>query len=249
MLTGHHIARECGTRPILIDISADANNVNIFTLAGSPGSAVVCVCTILPGVWLGSTSVATPSLRTGAFVAGSRLYIIPSFSYVAGRGGAAALSGPENGGDALYLDCDAIVDITNGYLLGGGGGGRTGPKDGSGLSGSDGGGGGGGQGNPGGAYSALESAGGGASGANGTAGSRAAYGTGGAPGVNSFYGTFGGKGSRGGGWGEGGPDTGANSTGFYRAGTSQGGYAVRLNGKTLTWVGSPTSDRVKGLVA
>lgn len=120
---------------IYLTISADTQNYNIFTAAGSPASAVNVQVTINEGVVVGSASTASGAIDTGAFPSGSYIRIVNRGSII-GRGGnggngggtTSSPTGGSNGGDggpALVLHFP--VTIANfGAIWGGGGGGGGG---------------------------------------------------------------------------------------------------------------------------
>lgn len=119
-----------------LTISAATNNYNIFTAAGSPAGVVDVVLTINSGIFVRSTSTASPALIVGgAFASGSTLTIINN-GYILGKGGAggngtpgyyAAGAAGGNGGHAINFSGCNIANIsvnnTSGYIFGGGGGG------------------------------------------------------------------------------------------------------------------------------
>ncbi len=109
---------------INVVISADTNDVNLRTLAGSPSTAVQVVCTIAAGIKVGATLGYTQAaFRTGAgWVVGTTLRLV--LGTVAELNGASGASGGL-GGDALSLSYDLTID-NGGYIRGGGGGGGNG---------------------------------------------------------------------------------------------------------------------------
>ena len=250
MLSGHHMLRACGPRPIIITISANAYDVNWKALAGNPSGAVQSVLVIAPGVRIGSANpLATYSLRTGGFAAGSYRKLINNGS-INGHGGQDSYPA---GGDAIYLDEDVEIDNAGGEIFGGGGSGAWGFPAGTqgGLNATGGGGSGGGQGFDGGAGGLGDSAGAGWTepGSDGNPGGVASPGIGGQGGSNGFYGTHGGTGGTGGTWGQPGSVSSANSNGQTNTSVGAAGYAVRRNGHSITWVGGYNAAQVKGVVA
>jgi hypothetical protein len=91
---------------IEIEVSSNQSNYNLFSAAGSPGSAVTVVCTIDASVTLSSTATANPAFRTGGFPAGSMLKLINHGAI----NGYNVPSGSANGGDAIYMDEDLEID-------------------------------------------------------------------------------------------------------------------------------------------
>lgn len=230
-------------RLINLSISADVANVNLYTLASSPATAVDVVVQIQSGIYVYSAT-ANAALDTGiGWAVGSTIKLV-------NLGGVVGSGGNGNGGtghNAINLQYAMAIDNVGGVIFGGGGGGARGPADGSGISHCDGGGGGGGQGRNGGTGGATLGSDGGAT--AGSAGSFSAAGNGGGGGSQSFYGTHGGDGGRGGKWGQPGLQSGLNSVGSFSTTFGQPGLAVKLNGHTVTWISGNDSTHVKGAVA
>lgn len=128
------------SRPqIYLTISANVQNYNIYSAAGSPvGTPVDIFLTINSGVWVGSTGTGTPGMTTGAgWPAGSTIKIINNGT-IAGMGGGGGRGGDFTsgqpragsagaaGGNALNLQYSVTIDNTNGKIYGGGGGGGGG---------------------------------------------------------------------------------------------------------------------------
>ena len=246
-------------RPIALTISSLTADYNLFTAAGSPTTAVDITLTIASGIKVYSTSTANPAINYGALPASSSVKIVNT-GYIMGMGGngsptsVAVVGG--NGGPALSLGVNTVIDNTSGYIGGGGGGG-------GGATGLGGGGGGAGAG-VGGTGTATGTGGNGtASGGGGGSdnvsyaggggnGSRVLPGTGGAGFAAAISGGNGGAGSAvgasaaggggGGGWGA------AGGSGGTTAGGA-GGKAVALNGYSVTWLGGNNSTQVLGVVA
>ena len=119
---------------ITLVIGANAQNVNLYTLAGSPVFAKKIILTINPGVYIGSTSTSTPALNIGTgWPAGTTITIINN-GYILGAGGAGGAGGNyysqpgiagAPGGPALNLTWPITI-TNNGYIFGGGGGGKGG---------------------------------------------------------------------------------------------------------------------------
>ncbi len=233
----HHPLREVGPRPTNLLISADTANVNLFTLAGSPATAVTVTITIASGITVYSTSTVTPSFDWGTgWVTGSVLKLINNGNIVGAGGGGA--NGTANGatfpsdggpgGDAMRLgNIDVSIDNTYGSIFGGGSGGRGG-KGIDYLSGTlhdGGGGGGGGQGRNGGGGGTK----GDANAQNGGSGTQQAAGRGGGGGTQDGGIHRGGAGHDGGSWGN--------------------GKAINLNTHIVTWLGGNNLSQVVGAVA
>jgi hypothetical protein len=227
-------------------ISSDAQNVNLYVIAGSPATAGTYTITINAGVTVGSSNTATPALISGTWPAGSIVTLINNGNIYGrggdgGAGGSGAAGGAGGaGGAAMSLGYDIAINNTNGNIFGGGGGGGGG--DGSSscqfvCNSVGGNGGGGGQGSAGGSggaagYGSHESGGGGGSGSVSGPGAGSTY-------IGVFHHM---AGANGGAWASTG---GTSSSG--RAGGA-GGAAINRNGKTITWLGGNNSTQVKGAV-
>ncbi|MEK7531425.1 MAG: hypothetical protein AAB545_00625, partial [Patescibacteria group bacterium] len=91
--------------PAPLFISLHTNNYNIWTVVGSTWSAgCPVVLTINAGVVVGSNSILSPALTTGAFPSGTSITIINNGTIVGkgGNGGNGGMTG-QNGGDAISL--------------------------------------------------------------------------------------------------------------------------------------------------
>jgi hypothetical protein len=112
------------SRGTLISLTASANNVDIFALAGSPVEPTIVNVIIDPGVIIGSVSTATPAMDIGSFVSGTIVNIINK-GRIQGAGGAGTYHTTvgEDGGDALHVTVPVIIDNTLGQIWSGGGGG------------------------------------------------------------------------------------------------------------------------------
>jgi hypothetical protein len=114
-------------------ISSSTANVNLYTLAGSPSSAVILNVTINSGVSVYSTSATSPSLTVGSLSSGSKIYIINNGNIVGagGQGGSVNNTAAEGnsgyigqvGGTAILTTVPMII-TNNGVVSGGGGGGH-----------------------------------------------------------------------------------------------------------------------------
>ena len=124
--------------PSVINITASANNINLFNLAGTPSCPIDLTVNISAGVSIGSTSTATAALATGAFASGSNITINNSGT-IAGKGGDGGDDQGHNlttcpnkdgkaGGNALDLGCSGVVISNAGTIGGGGGGGGCGEE-------------------------------------------------------------------------------------------------------------------------
>lgn len=117
-------------------ITASAQNVNLFTLLGSPISPITAVVEIASGVEISSSSYTLPALSIDGFASGTIIYLTNNGSIIGAGGkggdrvagiGPAAKSGTE-GGTAIYTR--NTLKLTNNTTIaggggGGGGGGRT----------------------------------------------------------------------------------------------------------------------------
>lgn len=240
-------------REFVLVYAANTTNRNVLTdaiAAGWDKSAPIRVL-VKSGVTISSTAGTGPALQSGALTAP---WFLQNLGNIQGYGGAAG--GEETagspGGDALSTQSNLTIDNTSGNIYGGGGGGGGGGVGGNtgDATASAGGGGGGGQGQVGGAAGGGASQGSGMSGA-GTAGTASTPGTGGSPGPNGSAGLSGGAGGNGGAWGQAG-SAGANGSGTIHPGGGAGGaagYAVRINGHTVTFTAGNNGTQVKGSVA
>ena len=243
-------------RAISLTISASQGQYNVFTAATSPTDAVDVTLTVNSGVVVMPALVPIiPSvgILTAGFSAGSTLKIINlGFIYGGGGYGGDGANGSGgfawgaqggNGGDAIDITRPLTIDNSSGYVFGGGGGGPGGRS--MWFSAFDyAGGGGGGGGQPNGAGGGFGDTFQVASAATaGTAGSVSSPGSAGTGGV-AFGGSTGGGGYAGSLWGADSQDNGSGD-GF----NGKGGYAIRLNGYSITWLGGNNGTQVKGLVA
>jgi hypothetical protein len=130
--------------PAPIHISASTQNVNLYTLAGSPACAVVDTFIVDAGVVVGSNSsaqsAAAAAMETGNFPAGSRIVIINNGSIIGSGGtggncsgyggtvlgGACAQVNGQQGGNALWINTPNVTVSNLGVIASGGGGGGAG---------------------------------------------------------------------------------------------------------------------------
>jgi len=117
-------------------ISTSSNNVNLYTLLGSPTSPITAAVEIASGVTIGSSSYTLPALTIDGFPTGSVIYLTNNGNIIGAGGtgggrvagtGPAARAGTE-GGTAIYTR--NTLKLTNNLTIasgggGGGGGGRT----------------------------------------------------------------------------------------------------------------------------
>lgn len=241
-----------GINVVSATISVDTNNVNLFTLCGSPSVAGTFVVTVATGVKVGDATGTQGMTTGGPWPAGSRIHL-QNNGYIGGRGGGPTVT--VNGTHAIHLSHAVVlvIDNTDGTILGGGGAGASGFLGGTApLNNADGGGSGGGAGIP----AGLGAAGGSSTAFPGGAGADGTIytgGPGGAGGRHNFYGTYGGDGGAGGDAGQAGFASGANSEGNSNASVGSAGKAVNLNGfgANLSWTGGgqPGTEQVKGAVS
>lgn len=121
--------------------AVSSNNVNLFTLFGSPSGVHHVTYVINSGVTIGSTDPANPAINTGSgWATGSTVKIINN-GKIYGAGGAGGAGGVASvdaggtsvvgangsagnaGGNAVETSVKLVVDNTNGEIFGGGGGG------------------------------------------------------------------------------------------------------------------------------
>jgi hypothetical protein len=258
-----------GRRQISLTISADTlTSYNVFTAAGSPHGPCDVTLTINSGV------IVNAGIVVGNFHAQSTLRINNN-GYILGTGGSGGAGGSStsttignagnggNGGDAITTSIKTTIDNTSGNIWGGGGGGGGGsvhttqnpPLDNF-AGGGGGGGGGAGISSSGGNGGSTHNIGSfpaeaGNNGNGGTSGSSGSRGTGGTGGSRTGFPPTGGTGGNGGNYGSAG-SAGQSGTGTYGGSVGSGGeagFAVRLNGNSITWLGGNNGTQVKGSVA
>lgn len=240
-----------------LNIISDTSNYNIFEALGRPINAVHVSIVVYPGVVVSSASSTIPALSSGSLPIGSTISLINRGS-ILGAGGAGGnfdvnVNG-QDGGDAIFSSVPLLIDNTDGYIFGGGGGGQTVGMYNSGW------------------Y--FFSAGGGGQGmVGGYAGTSYAYpssyyaissnavpGTASAPGIGAVttltnYGNVSSYGGGGGGtWGQPGGGWWYSSTlgwasqANYAYAVGAGGFAIRTQG-LITIIGGNTVDKIKGNVS
>lgn len=249
MTTRHHFARigsssSTGAASLVITGSGTDALYKPTNFGLVNGTSCNVVLTINSGVWLGGGGTVA-SLTFDDFGSGSTIRL-NNAGTVAGYGGGGGVTffasdSGDPGGDAIEVIGSGItltIDNSLGYIFGGGGGGARGANGSAGVLVLGGGGGGGGQGNPGGSGgSGIVT---GFDGANGSNGSTSGAGSGGAGGTH-VSGASAEAGASGGSWGL---DGGSTSAAY--GGTA--GYAIRLNGNSIAWVGGNNGTQVKGTV-
>lgn len=217
-----------GKPKINLSISANTNNYNIFTEAGSPATPVDVVVTISAGARVGGSSSNGWAMTTGTgWAAGSTIYLNTgdgTIQAMGGKGGNSATAGSP-GFDALILNWPITIENGSGFIYGGGGGGGSGSVDAYSLYGGGGGG-----------RSANTNSAGGTATVNGQPGTASAGGVGGTAGA-SVGGTGGNVGVAGA----------AGSGGSFAGGAA--GKAIKTNGYAITWISGNDSTHVKGAVS
>jgi hypothetical protein len=120
----------------VIYISANTNNLDLYSYIGSPSSSIRLLAIINPGVVVSSNSTAYPSITINSFPANSQVKLV-NWGVIKGAGGAGG-KGADNGGSATNAGAGgtAIYNGTAGYIglvienrgaiYGGGGGGGGG---------------------------------------------------------------------------------------------------------------------------
>ena len=233
-----------GRRQINLSISANTQQYDIFTAAGSPADVVDVIVTMSAGARVGSVTgdAGGYAMRTGsAWAAGSTIYLNTGDGTIQGDGGnggngstGAGVPGQagQAGGDALLLNWPITIQNGSGFIYGGGGGG-------------------GGSGWVSGTYGNYSCGGGGGRSANTNStggGFTGSSGVGGDAGTPSAAGEGGiAKGGNGGDVGQAGANGTAESTSGGAGGAA--GKAINLNGNTITWVSGNDSTHVKGAVS
>lgn len=220
MLPGMGMIGKGNAIVLSVVISASQNNVNLFTLAGSPTSSGTYTFTINSGVIIGSTSTATAALVSGTFPTGSVVNLINNGAVYGkeGAGGTAASFINTNataGGPAMSISNNITITNGSGSIFGGGGGGGYGMADSS------------GRGSYGGAGQGSGNSGGPTAGEHYQNGDDGLY-----------Y-----DGGTGGAWGTAGSDGVSGGVG------GAAGKAIALNSKTVTWISGNDSTHVKGSVS
>lgn len=122
----------------IINITANANNYNLYTAAGTPPCPIDLDCNISAGVVIGATSTANIAFSTGAFASGS-VVTINNAGTIAGAGGnggdrtgnsgipvTCPNADGKPGGLALSIDMESPIINNTGIIGGGGGGGGKG---------------------------------------------------------------------------------------------------------------------------
>ena len=253
-----------------LTIAASTTNFNLFAAVGSPTAPHAYAVTINSGVVVSSTTSGLAAFRTGNLPAGSTVTLV-NHGKIYGAGGAGGSAGDTtygysagaSGGDAISTNVALTIDNTDGEIFSGGGGGGGGGQCTRSNVLACGGSGGGGRGQVGGAAGTKGGCFAGANYPNGTAGAAGSVngpGGGGAGTSSGYYPNAysapyyctSGTGGAGGDWGQAGsPSTASILDGAVqypaRIGGS-GGYAVRLSGGSVSWLGGNTAARVKGFV-
>jgi hypothetical protein len=123
--------------PSVLTITANTQNENLFTLAGTPPCPIELTVNINAGVTIGSSNTGQPALTTGPFASGSSI-TINNNGTIAGAGGNGGSTLGDNGsgscpninglpgGNALDLACQGVIINNTGTIGGGGGGGGAG---------------------------------------------------------------------------------------------------------------------------
>lgn len=136
-----------GTTPVSLlacrgatSIKTTVNNVNLFTLCGSPSTPLVWRFVVEPSVTVGSTTPATPALTVGAFPAGSNVTIdnYGTIGGAGGTGGGSSAAGGQGGTGILANTTGITTTINNktgATVYGGGAGGGGGGVGGTGGTG------------------------------------------------------------------------------------------------------------------
>lgn len=262
--------------PISYTFSANTANasLNVTTISGYTAGASDITITVNAGVYLYSTSTATPGLTLTGGTAGDTITLVNQ-GYIMGQGGNGgnSVSSGAAGGPALSLSFNTTINNTyatayiggggggGGGSFSGGGGGAGGGTGGTGERAGGGGGGLGGSGGNGGGASSTGGIGGGAGGGGGSWGGPKGLDGGGGGGGRIFPGVGGGGGGAGGSANNAGgagtiPESSGGGGGWgasgggtgYGGGGGAGGKAVALNGRTVTWVSGNTT-RVYGAVS
>lgn len=123
----------------VVDITASTQNVDLYSLAGSPTDPVTVIVNVAAGITIGSSSTSTPAMTSGSLNSASVIRLnVGTGAYIVGRGGngGARVSGRGDqgtakpgtaGGTALYTRVTTYLD-NSGTIGGGGGGGGGGSR-------------------------------------------------------------------------------------------------------------------------
>lgn len=221
-------------------ISSSTNNINLFSLAGSPNYSKTWYFKINSGVLIGSTSNSIPSIRTGIFPVGSIIRLVNQGTIDSKEG----IVGNINGGDAILLEYNLQLDNTFGNIFSGGGCGGTGGRAQYAIAFND-----GyydGEGNWHDGYYTYDYAAGGAGGPGKGTENRSGPSLG-SPGTHYSPTGYSGAGGDGGDYGSNG-QPGADNSELGQAG-GLAGKAINLNGNSITWFGGNNGTQVKGSVS
>jgi|GEM_PF-3641928 len=121
-----------GTIPIasssgeVVTLASNTNDVNMFSLFGSPAGIGTYILTVNSGVVIGSTSSSTAAMTIGSFAVGSTVRLINNGS-IEGEGGTGGVSdGGAGGVGGNALDATVAIEVFNNDTIAGGGGGGGG---------------------------------------------------------------------------------------------------------------------------
>ena len=249
----------CTLLTAALTVSANTQNYDVFTQAGSPTTPRRFYVTVDAGVTVSSASAATAAFRSGALPAGSVIELTNLGTIIGAGGGGGAGAGldtrtaqvvfpvqPGQAGGAAVQSSVPLVITNSGSIFGGGGGGGGGAYSDTVNNLGGGGGGGGGAGTVGGPGGAAGPA---FSGAQYSSGSPGAAGgaTPGGGGAGGVWGTAtAGSGGSGGAYGQPGVGGGGGNNGGTGGAGGAAGYAVRTDGAGVTWASGNTGTQVKG---
>lgn len=120
----------------VVDITSSTQNVDLYSLAGSPTDPVTVIVNVAAGITIGSSSTSTPAMTSGSLNSASIIRLnVGTGAYIVGAGGKGGDRGPGTsasniypgtaGGTALYTRVTTYLD-NSGTIGGGGGGGGSG---------------------------------------------------------------------------------------------------------------------------
>ena len=117
----------------VVYITSSTNNLDLYSYAGSPSSALRLLAIVNSGVVIGSSSTASPSLSISGFPSNSQVKLV-NYGVIKGAGGVGGVGAVSNGGTATAggaggtaVAVSVPVTIENqGSIYGGGGGGGGG---------------------------------------------------------------------------------------------------------------------------
>jgi Phage tail fibre adhesin Gp38 len=219
-----------GAGGAVLTISASANDVDIFALAGSPAGPVNISIAVDSGVVIGATSTAIAAMSILGFASGSQI-TLANDGQIFGAGGVGGEGGDgyhqglvgSDGGKAIEIDLPISIDNT-GEIFGGGGGG------------------GGGQ------YKSNHGVALGGNGGNGAGHNQTRTDGSAGQAVSGQYSRYGGDGGDWGVAGQAGELDGYGDQPYTGASGGGAGKAIETDGNAVTWISGDDAAHLKGAV-